>query len=158
MAPADARDERGNPYELKSATKGGVTTARDVGLHTIANWRTKYWILAAGENLATGFEMDALYIAHPEDLEPWFAGIEARLRDAWSICEEVVEAALNAGVSADRIEVVRAICRRGITINNPKIPLWLIRQNATPLDHETAAVAQSQIRDFVTCRPLTSGQ
>jgi hypothetical protein len=65
----DAFDQNGNPFELKSGTKSGITTARDVGLHTIKEWRSKYWIIALGKNYATGFEMDSLYIAHPKDLE-----------------------------------------------------------------------------------------
>jgi len=154
MAPADACDTSGNPYELKSATRQGVTTARDVGLHTVAGWRRKYWIIAVGRNLASGFTMDALYIAHPDDLEPFFCKLEGRLEADWGTCNTVLEAARAAHVTAETIDRAREICRRGITVNNPKIPLALVEQNATRLDHRRASTARTQIRKFVRSRPL----
>ena len=155
MAPADGRDKPGNLYELKSATRRGVTTARDVGLHTIEGWRGKYWVIAIGRNLRlSGFRMDGLYIAHPGDLEPFFAKLEERLGADWDTCNAVLAAALAAGVSPDTVNDARRVCKRGITVNNPKIPLKLVEQNATKLDHEYASVARRQVRRFVRSRPL----
>lgn len=158
MAPADATDASGNAYELKSTTKAGVTTARDVGLHTVENWRSKYWVIAKGRNMEAGFQMDALYIAHPDDLSSWFSRVEDRLSEAWARCEQVIQAALAAGVGDEVTTTVADICRRGITINNPKIPIRVVEENATPLDHTTPSVAQAQIKGFVAARPLRSGE
>ncbi len=38
----DAIDEKGFEYELKSTTVSGVGIGRDVGLHTIREYRRKY--------------------------------------------------------------------------------------------------------------------
>jgi len=153
-AGPDAHDECGNPFELKSATKTGVTTARDVGLHTIAEWRQKYWIVAAGENLESGFRFDAIYIAHPDDLEPRFREIEQRLQGDWAHCQSVLKAARDAHVSEESIKKVEYICSRGITLNNPKIPLSLFVLNATQLEHSNPRSARFQLADFVRRRPL----
>jgi hypothetical protein len=71
-AGADALDENENTYELKSATKSGVSTGRDIGLHTLAVYRSEYWIVAEGKNYKTSsgakrFEISSLHIAHPQE-------------------------------------------------------------------------------------------
>ena len=109
----DAYDENGNPYELKSATRNSVTTARDVGLATIQSWREKYWIVAKGRNLRKGFEIECLYIAHPRQLEPFFGRIETRLQEDWSECEQVLNGAKQAGVNPSIITKVEAMLQRG---------------------------------------------
>jgi hypothetical protein len=153
-AGIDARDDSGNPLELKSATKKDVTTARDVGLHTIDEWRRKYWIVAKGRNEESGFKIEFLYIAHPDDLEPRFRVLEERLADAWNHCQKVLAAARDAGVDAETVSKVQVFCERGVTRNNPKIPLRLFEQNATKLDCTKRAAARRQVAAFVKKRPI----
>jgi hypothetical protein len=153
-AGPDAHDECGNPFELKSATKTGVTTARDVGPHTITEWRQKYWIVATGVNLESGFRCNAIYVAHPDDLEPRFRKIEQRLQGDWAHCESVLKVARDAHVSEESIKKVEYICSRGITLNNPKISLSLFVLNATQLDHSNPRSARLQLANFVRRRPL----
>jgi hypothetical protein len=49
---------------------------------------------------------------------------------------------------------VRQKCQRGITRNNPKIPLQLFRENGLQLDHQNAAKAREQLAGFVRRHPL----
>jgi len=150
----DAYDEKKRPFELKSVTTENVTTARDVGLHTVKDWRTKYWVIAKGRNLESGFVVDEMYIAHPDDLEPFFDRIESRLKKDWDRCEPVIQAAEKAGASRADLERVKYILSRGITINNPKIPMALVRKNGTRIDHAVSSRAAKQVRAFVKERPL----
>jgi len=155
----DAFDDEQNPFELKSATKSGVTTGRDIGIHSIEAYRKVYWVIAEGANYRTSsgaksFEINSLYIAHPEDLERWFSKIESRIRDELEKCERVLSAAEAGGVDAETIQFCRDKLARGVTINNPKIPMHLIRQNATQLDSQDPQTAQRQLREFVQRRPL----
>ena len=155
----DAFDDKQNPFELKSATKSGVTTGRDIGIHTIEAYRKVYWVIAEGSNYRTSsgaktFEIRTLYIAHPEDLESWFSKIERRIISELEKCETVLAAAEASGVDADIIHFCRDKLARGVTINNPKIPMQLIRQNATSLDPSNSQKARRQIRQFVRKRPL----
>ena len=67
---ADAVDELGNRYELKSATRTGVTTGRDLGIHTPQRYRTRYWIICRGTNLRrAGFVVDECRFLSPSMLE-----------------------------------------------------------------------------------------
>ncbi len=162
-AGADAFDENGNPYELKSATKSGITTGRDIGVHTIAVYRKEYWVIAEGTNYqaASGlkrFEIRSLYIAHPKDLESWFARIESRIKEELEICETVLAAAQESGVDARKIEFCRTKLIRGVTLNNPKIPMQLVKQNATSLDPNNPQIASEQLKQFVRNNPLPEPQ
>ena len=155
----DAFDDKQNPFELKSATKSGVTTGRDIGIRSIEAYRKVYWVIAEGANYRTNsgsksFEINSLYVAHPEDLEPWFAKIESRIKDELEKCERVLAAAEASGVDAEIIQFCRDKFARGVTINNPKIPMHLIRQNATQLDPKDSQKAQRQLREFTQRRPL----
>lgn len=153
-AGPDARDGRGNVFELKSTTRGAVTTARDVGLHTLRAWRRTYWIIAGGENLESGFEIRELYVGHPDDLEPWFRRIASKLRTARRDAGLVLAAARRVGVPSDVRERVGDLLRRGTTINNPHIPMVLIRSRLRVLDAVRPDVATREVRLFVRGRPI----
>jgi len=151
---ADAHDAKGNPFELKSGTKGSFTTARDVGIHTLAEWRSKYWIFAMGRNLTTGFEIQSLHIAHPDHLEPYFSKIESRLEKELGYGREALEAAKSCGVAKEKLEKVWYLISRGVTLNNPKIPFALVQENGTALPYKEPSKVQDQVKRFVAARPL----
>lgn len=153
-AGRDATDLYGNSFELKSATKKSITTARDVGVHTIAKWRKTYWVVATGRNKADKFEIDSIYVAHPNDLERWFAPLEKLLRAEARVCFNVLKAAAKAGACKLDIEFVRQKCERGITRNNPHIPLGLFQNHCLKLDHINQIAAKQQLAEFVRRRPL----
>ena len=51
----------GLEFELKTTTRRQVSTARDIGTHTVKKWANYHWIIAPGNNLATGFKINAIY-------------------------------------------------------------------------------------------------
>ncbi|MCX7401841.1 MAG: hypothetical protein NTY87_01755 [Planctomycetia bacterium] len=153
-AGRDATDLHSNSFELKSATKKGVTTARDVGVQTIAKWRKTYWVVATGLIKAGKFKIDSIYVAHPDDLEPWFAQLEKTLLEEERVCDKVLKAAAKAGAAKDDILFVRKKCERGITRNNPKIPLRRFQDHCFKLDHTNSKAAQKQLAEFVRNHPL----
>jgi hypothetical protein len=151
----DAFDASGNPFEIKSATKQGITTARDVGLHTIEVWRSKYWIIAAGENLTSGFRIDGLWVCHPDDLESRFRHIESDLAASWDKCQQVLDAARRLGTDETILSEVQDRLQRGITKNNPKIPLHVVTRNGLLLPHKNPRQIPATLQDFTRRRPLT---
>lgn len=155
----DALDAAGNPYELKSATKDSVTTARDVSVHTIRGWRKQYWVVAQGSKNPTSgdFEFTAIWVIHPRDLEVWFSKWEKILRAEERRCNRVLRAARAAGAAADDVAFVAYVCERGVTRNNPKIPIKLIKSAGTPLDPNNPATAARQLRAFAKSNPLPAG-
>jgi hypothetical protein len=154
----DAKDSFGNLFELKSTTKTGVSTARDVGPHTLQEWRKKYWIIAIGENYETGFEINELYIAHPMHLEPVFSTIEANILAKYEPSQRVLRIAEDAGANEADLKIAHYVINRGVTLNNPKLPVHLIKANATLIEHRDAQTTQEQIRQFVEQYPLDTTQ
>lgn len=116
----DAVDRDGNLYELKSTTRSGVSTARDVGPHTIREWRTKYWIFAVGEYYESGLEIESLYVAHPHVLEDRFSEIERQILSKYDPCMKVLDAARRAGVSPEILRIAEAVIDRGGRSITPK--------------------------------------
>lgn len=153
-AGVDAFDKHGNPFELKSGTKSGITTARDVNLKTIGEWRRKYWIIARGRNRKARFEMEELYIVHPDDLESRFKEIESNIRDDIRKGKRVLAAARKHDIPDGTLDRVKYLIQRGSTLNNPKIPLALIREVGTELPVKSSSKAKSELKKFVKERPL----
>lgn len=150
----DAFDLALHPYELKSATTNMVTTARDVGLHTLQDWKQRYWIIAFGDNLAEGFRIKELFVAHPSDLHSFFDKLEERLSKKAELCNEVLHRAEIGGASAEALELAKAIMERGMTENNPHISRRTIIENATVVNATDSDKAAAAILRFVTMHPL----
>lgn len=150
----DAADAAGNAFELKTTTGGSVSTARDVGLHTIAVWRSKYWIIGFGTNFRGGFLYRGFWIAHPSDLEPWFGDIENRLTRDAEAGTQVLKAASESGVPKEVLTRVNYLIKRGSTINNPHIPMKLVRERATPIPPNDPESARRTILRFIEGHPL----
>ncbi|MBI3634641.1 MAG: hypothetical protein HY216_00305 [Candidatus Rokubacteria bacterium] len=150
----DVCDAAGNPFELKSTSSDSVSTARDVGLHTIASWRSKYWIVSVGSNFKGGWMTRELYIAHPADLEPWFADVEKKLKRDAEAGETLLRVARAGGVPDELLRRGDYLLKRGLTINNPHIPMKLIRERATSLKPNDPQAARKKVKAFIAKRPL----
>lgn len=153
-AGEDATDSGGNAFELKSASNNQVTTGRDVGVHTINKWREVFWVVAVGTQDEKGLQMTALFVAHPKHLEPWFGKLEALLKDEERRYTRVLKAAKKGGAVLEDIDFVKQKCQRGITRNNPKIPLQLFRDRGLALNHQSPREARIQLARFVKKHPL----
>jgi hypothetical protein len=57
------------PFELKSTTKSGFTTGRDVGRDHFVKWRRHHWLLSVYE--ANGTTIKYSYYGSPRQMEPW---------------------------------------------------------------------------------------
>jgi hypothetical protein len=58
-------------FELKSATKQGVTTARDFGPEHVQKWKNKHWIFGFYSEGRTTWALDRCYYASPREMAPW---------------------------------------------------------------------------------------
>jgi len=117
----DAIDGNGNEYELKSTTTGSITTARDVGPHTLERWRTRYWICTKGRNTARGFIFQEIYFLAPQMLEEWIQQLEQRFTTDLQLLENALDALERSEWRGD-VERLQYLVMRGLTVNNPKIP------------------------------------
>lgn len=148
----DATDEYGNVFELKTTTTKSLTTARDIGLEYLARMRKQYLIAANGKQTDYGFAAADIYFLHPDDLNEWITPIEGRLRADMDIVMRAHDALAALGTSSKMLDRLLAIGRRGITLNNPKIPWKYVAEHGTRLGQNPAL----DLREIVARRPLPS--
>jgi hypothetical protein len=147
---ADALDDQGNEFELKSAGGKSVTTARDVGPHTIKKWQRRYWIIARGPNLRAGFRIDQIYILHPKDLAGWFRKLRARFGSDQALLSQAKRCLKNADLPKKSMNRLEYLVLRGMTLNNPKIPWDYVRLHGKDVTKNP----RKSIGDFVRTHPI----
>ncbi len=146
----DAYDEHGNPFELKTTTTKGLTTARDIGPEYLARMRSQYLIAARGYQTDYGFAANDIYFMHPDDLDEWISPIEHRLNADMDIINQAHKALSALGACINTLKRLLAIGKRGITLNNPKIPWQYVMEHGTRLGQNPAL----DLRELVAARPL----
>jgi len=125
---ADAIDDKKRRYELKSGSKKMVTTARDVGLHTIKKWREKHWLVGFGKVKQNKFLFDEIFYLSPNDMEPFYQKIENKIQPDLDLLEEI-KINLSKKMDQTKLERLEYLILRGYTLNNPKIPYSYIVDN-----------------------------
>ena len=147
---ADALGDHDEPIELKSTTKEGVTTARDVGPHTLTKWREKYWIVGKGHQVGEKFEFEEIYFLSPSMLEEWLGTLEAWFRDNLRILDQVKELLRNSKVSEEDQTRLAYLVERGMTKNNPKIFMQYVREHGVRIGRDHAR----SLRTLIEQNPL----
>lgn len=71
-------DGRHVEFELKSTTRGSVTTARDFGRDHIVKWRSKHWLIGFFD--ASGTCLKTCVYVSPQQMEPWIREQEEKIR------------------------------------------------------------------------------
>ena len=115
---ADAKDKEGRRFELKSGTKRSVTTARDVGIHTLDKWRGKHWLVGFGSIKSNQFEFNEIYYLSPEDMEGFCKKIHNKIfpdLQLWNSAEEILK---NNNFDGERIIRLEYLIKRGYTLTN----------------------------------------
>lgn len=148
----DAFDEKGNPFELKTTTQNSVGTGRDVSIEMIQQWRQRYWIVAKGLNLKSGFEPEAIYFLDPQMIDRALAKIEEHIKPDIQLGDKALPH-LDGKVSTREIERLRYLISRGSTLNNPKIPWHYVAENGILISKDHA----SELRKLVETHPLKKG-
>ena len=126
---ADAIDDLGNRFELKSGTGKSVTTTRDVGLHTLQKWLGKHWLVGFGEIKLDNFEFIEIYYLSPNDMKGFCEKIFNKINPDLIIFEEAKKILKKNNFTFDKIERLEYLVKRGYTLNNPKIPYKYIKDN-----------------------------
>lgn len=152
MSSWDGRDEHGNTYQLKTTTTGQVTTARDVGLHTIAIWRTELWIVAMGVRSENDFTPIDMRFLRPAWLQSRFVELEAKVRRDLELKKLVVDNLTPGALSDEQMKRLVYLLDRGSTLNNPKlswkktiVPMGLAIDLRRPAEHLREIVAANPV-------------
>lgn len=146
----DAEDEHGNHYELKTTTRSGFGTGRDVSPRMISEWRTRYWVCAQGRNLRSGFIFDEIHFLSPGMLEEWFSTLEARFAPDEKLRDLAIER-LRDSVKEEDLRRVEYLFNRGMTYNNPHIGRAYVKAHGVSLGTVNPA---DKLRALVTTYPI----
>lgn len=112
----------GVPFEIKTTTKGSVSTARDFSDRTIAKWQDQYWLIGSGENTHHGFVYEAFRFLAPVHMAAWFERFRAKFRDKRAVHERMLATLAASGdYTRPQIEAVARDLARGRTENDPQI-------------------------------------
>lgn len=141
----DATDNFGNPFELKTTTQNSVGTARDVSIEMIAEWKRRYWIIAKGVNLRTGFRIDSIYFLDPTMMNRILTSIEEKIRPDIQLRDKLTPF-IHGKCSDEEIERFRYLMSRGATLNNPKIPWSYIVENGIEITNNYPAVLRRLVQ------------
>jgi Restriction endonuclease PvuII len=134
----DALDENGRLYELKSTTRDRVSSARDVGMDHLTKWRHLNWIFGRGNYKGRQFDFEQIYFLTPEQMEPWFSVIEAKLTRDDALFKRALKVLERAGFTAAERERVQLAFRRGVLLNDPKIPWGYVRTHGVRIESDYA--------------------
>lgn len=147
----DAKDENDNRFELKTTTKLGVSTARDVGMNHIEKWRQLNWICAKGqydsENL---FKFEEIYFLFPENLESWFCTIVCKLQEKDHLFSRITDLMVKYRFADIEIDQIQYVFKRGTLLNNPNIPWSYIQTHGYKIDRDHAQI----LRELLTNPPI----
>jgi hypothetical protein len=134
----DASDGEGRLFELKSTTRDRVSSARDVGMDHLAKWRQLNWIFGRGTYRGRHFGFEEIYFLTPAQMEPWFTVIESKLTRDDALFERVLKVLERAGFGVMERERVQHAFRRGVLLNDPKIPWGYVRTHGARIDGDYA--------------------
>ena len=131
---ADAVDEFGNRYELKSTTTGQISTSRDVLPRKIDEWRTRIWICVSGvlsKNLEKKtFAFEKMFVLFPADMEGFFeqilSGMDPVLKECALIRQDLEE---ELRYPKKRLDFFDSMTEARLKRNNPHIPWVYIEEN-----------------------------
>jgi hypothetical protein len=142
----DAADEKGRLYELKSTTRDRVSSARDVGMDHLTKWRRLNWISGRGNYKGRTFDFEQIYFLTPSQMEPWFSIMEAKITRDDALFKRVLKVLERTGFTAAERERVQLALRRGVLLNDPKIPWGYIQTHGVRIEGDYA----KQLRKLVS--------
>ena len=134
----DACDEDGRYYELKSTTRDRVSTARDVGPEHLKKWRKLNWIVGRGQYIGKTFAFDKTYVLTPTQMEPWFKLIEAKITQDDALFSRALNVLETNGFTPTECDRIRRAFRRGVLLNDPKIPWGYIQKHGVEIRRQHA--------------------
>jgi len=129
--------------ELKTSdiAKKQVSTARNVTLPKLEEWRKVWWVFSQYEKAEGGHHFTGEHwIAHGEDLQPWFAKQEKKILDGtptygglnhWNKCRQLLEGKMN---DDDLQRLDNSFHKKGCGLNDPKIGWSEVQKLCTRLD------------------------
>ena len=129
----DAEDDQGRKFELKSTTKSGFGTARDVSVSMIAKWRKLHWVFAKGTNYEDGFEIESMYLCTADMMKERFDVMEKKFEPDMAI-QNAVLTHVKSLLTTMQLDRLAYLIERGMTYNNPHIGAKYVKSHGVRID------------------------
>ncbi len=131
---------------MKTTTQSRISTARDVGLNHLKKWRQLYWICSKGNYVNRKFQFAETYFLFPAQLEEWFSKIEASITADDKLFKRVLKLLKKMGFKLPELERVRRAFRRGVLLNDPRIPWKYIQTRGTEIRGDYSRALRAILR------------
>jgi hypothetical protein len=125
-------------FELKSSSKGSVSTARDLGYNHLNKWKSRYWLIGNFHNTTSGFTFDNFYLITPERMMPWYEKIKEKLDKDKLICDYVISVLKKQHVDHHVLVRTEKLMSDGILLNDPNIPKKYVEKYGILIDKDHA--------------------
>ena len=140
----DAEDDQGRKFELKSTTKSGFATARDVSVNMIAKWRKLHWVFAKGTNYADGFEIESMYLCTADMMKEQFDIMEKKFEPDITI-QNAVLTHVKSLLTTMQLNRLAYLIERGMTYNNPHIGVKYVESHGVRIDLKRPAPSLKEL-------------
>lgn len=134
-------------FELKSTSKGNVSTARDLGYNHLEKWKDMFWIVGNFKNTTEGFHFDSFYLLTPRKMEGWYSKIRSKLDQDRKVAETVISVLQSQNVSEEVITRTKKLMNDGALLNDPNISKKYIIENGIVINDNHAAELRRLIRE-----------
>lgn len=121
-------------FELKSTSKGSVSTARDLGYNHLEKWKNLYWIIGNFHNTTSGFHFYNFYLITPNGMKPWYDKIKEKLDKDKILCDYTIDLLKKQQVDENIIIKTEKIMSDGILLNDPNIPKKYVEKHGILID------------------------
>jgi hypothetical protein len=134
----DAYDVLGNPFELKTTSKGGVSTARDLGPAHIDKWERRFWLIATFKNHTGGaFVFERFFFFSRHHMSGWYEKMRQDFAADISLTDRLM-GAVGSSLPINDIERARYLMRRGMSKNDPNIPWGYVQKHGIEISDNHA--------------------
>jgi hypothetical protein len=152
----DAYDENDNPFELKTTTQNGVGTGRDVSFEMIQEWRQRYWVIAKGRNLKSGFDIDIIYFLDPQMMDGAFKKIEDHMSPDIQLRDKTISL-IKKEMNTEETKRLHYLITRGSTLNNPKISWKYVQENGVIIKGNYAKELRRLVKQYPLIKRVRRG-
>ena len=77
------------PFEIKSTSKGSITTVRDFGPNHLKSWKNKHWLIGFYSKKGNALTLSEAYYGTPSDMKEWIDGKSEYVRRDFELAEKL---------------------------------------------------------------------
>jgi len=152
----DAEDKHNNMFEIKTGTRNSITTATDLSLNILNQYKREYWIIGVGKieiGAKKTYTLKELLWVHPKSMSLYFDKWEAQLMLRQEILREELSNRQH-DYPAYKMKELERMLKHGSSLTDPHMNMSHIRKWGVPLPIDNSNLAQEMLHKLVEKNPL----